>query len=117
VDLEEQLRSLYVEFNARDADAVIAVMAEEVDWPNGWEGGRVVGREAVRDYWLRQWAEVDPHVEPVEITPRADGRLAVEVDQVVKTLDGLVVGEERVVHVYTFDEGLITRMDIEEHAP
>ena len=117
MDVEEQLRSLYVEFNARDADAVLAVMTEEVDWPNGWEGGRVVGREAVRDYWLRQWAEVDPHVEPAEITARADGRLAVEVDQVVKTLDGLVVDEGRVVHVYTFDEGLITRMDIEEHAP
>jgi hypothetical protein len=26
-------------------------MHPEVDWPNAWEGGRVVGHAAVRDYW------------------------------------------------------------------
>ena len=37
--------SLYAAFNARDIDAALAGMHPEVDWPNGWEGGRVHGRD------------------------------------------------------------------------
>jgi hypothetical protein len=28
------------------------------------DGGYVHGREAVREYWTRQWTMVSPHVEP-----------------------------------------------------
>lgn len=52
--------SLYAAFNARDIDTVLAAMTSDVDWPNGWEGGRIVGHDDVRDYWERQWAAVDP---------------------------------------------------------
>jgi hypothetical protein len=37
-------------------------MTDDIDWPNGWEGGRVSGKDAVRAYWTRQWAEIDPHI-------------------------------------------------------
>ena len=47
---ETQLRLLYEAFNARDIDTCLAAMTPDVDWANGWEGGRVVGRDAVRDY-------------------------------------------------------------------
>ena len=57
-DREILLRSLYDAFNARDIDTVVAAMSPDVDWPNGWEGGRVVGHDAVRHYWERQWAEI-----------------------------------------------------------
>ena len=46
------LRSAYRAFNARDIEAAVQLMHPEVDWPNAWEGGRVVGRGAVRDYRL-----------------------------------------------------------------
>jgi len=52
--LENELRALYTAFNARDLDGAHASMALDVDWPNGWDGGRVVGRDDVRAYWLRQ---------------------------------------------------------------
>jgi hypothetical protein len=45
------LRSAYRAFNARDVEAAIALMQPEVDWPKAWEGGRVSGRAAVRDFW------------------------------------------------------------------
>jgi hypothetical protein len=48
-------------------------MHPEVVWPNGWEGGWVEGIEGVRHYWRRQWAALDPHVEPRAFTPGADG--------------------------------------------
>jgi hypothetical protein len=114
MDSEELLRTVYDAFNARDIDAVLAAMTDDVDWPNAWEGGRLHGHEAVRAYWTRQWAAIDPHVEPVEIGPRADGRVAVDVRQVVRNLDGEVVAAGTVVHVYELRSGLVARMDVEE---
>jgi hypothetical protein len=89
-------------------------MTDDVDWPNAWEGGRLAGREAVRGYWMRQWAAIDPRVEPLEVTPRPDGRIAVEVLQTVRSLDGALIAEGRVRHVYSFSGELISRMDVEE---
>lgn len=113
---EDLLRRVYAAFNARDIDAVLAAMASDVDWPNGWEGGRVLGHDAVRDYWTRQWAEIDPTVEPVGFAARDDGRLAVDVAQRVLSPAGDVLVDGPVVHVYAFDDasGLVVRMDIEE---
>ena len=111
---EERLRALYDAFNARDVDALLAAMTEDVDWPNAWEGGRVHGREAVRSYWARQWAEIDPHVEPTAIVPLPDGRVAVDVLQTVRSLDGEPLGEGRVRHIYELRDGLVTRIDVEE---
>jgi hypothetical protein len=119
MNTDELLRSLYDAFNARDIDAVLAAMTDDVDWPNAWEGGRLHGPDAVRDYWTRQWAAIDPHVEPVEIGPRVGGdglRVAVEVRQVVRDLDGEVVASGTVVHVYELRDGLVARMDVEEPA-
>ena len=111
---EQRLRTLYAAFNARDVDAVLDSMAEDVDWPNAWEGGRIRGHQAVRDYWARQWAEIDPHVVPTSIETLPDGRLAVEVHQTVRSLDGSLIGEGTVRHVYALEDGLVTRMDVEE---
>jgi ketosteroid isomerase-like protein len=107
---------MYAAFNARDIDALLDQMTPDADWPNAWEGGRLHGHEEVRDYWSRQWSVIDPRVEPVAFNVRADGRIAVEVDQAVRGSDGAVLAEGRVVHVYTFRYGLIARMDVEESA-
>ena len=84
---EEQLRSLYDPFNARDVDACLAAMTPDVDWANGWEGGRVVGRDAVRDYWQRQWAHIDSTAEPTAVAERADGTIEVAVRLVARVRD------------------------------
>lgn len=89
-------------------------MSDDVDWPNAWEGGRVQGKEAVRAYWTRQWKEIDPHVEPIAISGRPDGRLAVDVRQVVRTLAGDLLGDTRVLHVYQMSDGRIAHMQVEE---
>jgi ketosteroid isomerase-like protein len=101
----DSLRAMYEAFNARDIDAVLGQMAEDVDWPNSWEGGRVHGREAVREYWMRQWAAIDPTVEPLAFTTRSDGSIAVEVRQVVRGLDGTQLADARVTHAYVLRDG------------
>jgi hypothetical protein len=113
-DREERMRALYRAFNARDIDAATAQMTDDVDWPNAWEGGRVHGPQAVRDYWTRQWAAIDSTVEPLAFTTRPDGRVAIDVQQAARSLDGALLGEGRVVHVYTFRGEQIARMDVEE---
>lgn len=107
-------QGLYEAFNRRDVKAVLAMMSDEVGWPNAWKGGRLVGREAVREYWAAQWAEIDPHVEPLSVLERADGTLAVTVRQVVRSPGGELLGESQVLHVYQLHDGLIRRMDLEE---
>jgi ketosteroid isomerase-like protein len=110
---EELLRDMYAGFNARDIDAVLSVMSEDVDWPNVWEGGRLRGHEEVRDYWTRQWAAIDPRVEPVEIEEHADGRAHVRVHQTVRDLEGGLLSDGVVMHVYDLRDGLVARMDVQ----
>jgi len=114
MDLEEQLRQVYAAFNARDVDSILARAALDVDWPNAWEGGRVHGHEGIRQYWRRQWETIDPSVEPTGFEARPDGRIAVSVHQVVRDLDGTLLAESDVRHVYSFRDDLIARMDVEE---
>ena len=108
----QTLMDLYRSFNARDIDDVLSHLAPGVDWPNGWEGGREHGREAVRSYWTRQWAAIDPRVEPVGFKTDESGRTIVTVQQRVRDLDGKIIAEGTVEHVYLIEQGLIKRMEI-----
>src|SRR5215469_7309095 len=82
------LEGAYQDFNARRMEAVLARMRSDVVWPNGMEGGFVYGHEGVREYWTRQWALIDPHVEPLEIRLDARGKWVVKVHQVVHDREG-----------------------------
>jgi ketosteroid isomerase-like protein len=114
---EETLRRTYRAFNNREIEAVLDLIHPEVDWPNAWEGGRVVGRDAVRDYWTRQFAEISSNVEPESFTTEPDGAVTVEVHQVVHDAkSGDLLTDSRVRHRYWFDDaGLVTRMDVLEN--
>jgi hypothetical protein len=107
----------YSAFNRRDIDGALALMSETVDWPKASEGGRVVGKEEIRAYWMRQWAEFDPNVEPIEVTEREAGRTEVKVHQLVRSLSGDILSDQTLVHVFTIASGLIERMDIGESKP
>jgi hypothetical protein len=109
---EDLLRRAYAAFNARDINGALVLMDPDVDWPNGMEGGRELGHDAVRAYWTRQFALIDSQVEPVGFSEDDEGRIVVDVDQVVRDLDGALLSEQRVQHVYTLRGGLIARMDI-----
>jgi hypothetical protein len=111
---DDRVEALYRAFNARQIDVVLEHLREDIDWPNAWEGGRVHGRDAVREYWTRQWSEIDPTVEPKGMKELYDGRLAVDVHQTVRALDGTLLSEGNVRHVYRFEGDLIARMDVEE---
>lgn len=108
----ELLRRVYAAFNRREIETVLAAMHSAVDWPNGWEGGRVYGKPAVRDYWTRQFEVIDSRVEPQAFSREADGRIAVEVHQVVRDKGGKLLSDQMVQHVYEIRDGLIRSMEI-----
>jgi nuclear transport factor 2 (NTF2) superfamily protein len=112
LDEVEFLKHVYNRFNARDMETVLASLHQDVMWANGMEGGHVYGRDAVRSYWTRQWAMVDPHVEPVEFSKGPQNEVIVEVHQVVHDLNGGLLVDQMVGHIFTIENGLIHRFDI-----
>jgi hypothetical protein len=117
----ELLKRLYACFNARDIDGVMVELSDDVAWANGKDGGHVHGREAVRDYWTRQWSMVDPHVEPVGFHRTANGAVVAEVIQTVRDLDGNPLHgqahglkDKTVGHVFGLRSGKVVRFDIED---
>lgn len=110
----ELIREAYRAFNARDLDAALATMQANVEWPNGMEGGTVHGHDGVREYWSRQWGMIDPHVDPVKLNADGSGRVVVSVHQVVRELNGKIILDRMVEHIYSFEENLIRSMEIRE---
>src|SRR5215831_18199916 len=115
-DTKTLIEQAYSAFNKRDIDGALALMTQDVSWPKASEGGRVIGKEAIRAYWTRQWGEFDPHVEPLAITEEDGGKVRVTVHQLVKSLQGDVLSDSEVLHVFTVNTGLIAAMDLGSEA-
>jgi hypothetical protein len=115
-DTKTIIQQAYAAFNQRDIDGALALMTEDVSWPKASEGGKVIGKEEIRAYWTRQWAEFDPHVEPLEITEEDGDKARVRVHQLVKSLQGELLADSDVVHVFTMNNGLIAAMDLGNEA-
>jgi hypothetical protein len=111
-DARTMIEQAYTAFNKRDIDGALALMTEDVSWPRASEGGKVVGKEEIRAYWTRQWGEFDPYVEPLAIAGQDGGKIRVRVHQLVKSLEGDVLSDSEVLHVFTVNSGLIAAMDL-----
>jgi ketosteroid isomerase-like protein len=112
-EIEDILRAAYAAFNARDLNTALGLMHPEVDWPNAWEGGRVVGHEAVAEYWIRQFESISSTVGPERFDHEPDGSITVTVHQVVRDAKtDEIEADTRVLHRYRLQNGLIIRMDV-----
>src|SRR5690606_18110706 len=111
--LIETIKKAYTAFNERNIDNALSTMQADVQWSKAWEGGYISGHDEIKQYWTRQWTEINPNVEPVGFFERENGILEVEIKQLVKDLKGNTMFDGLVKHVYTFQNGLIKTMDIE----
>jgi len=73
----------------------------------------VSGHDEIRAYWTRQWREINPTVEPVAFDQRPDGTFEVTVHQIVKDLQGNLIFDGEIKHIYTVKDDLLRKMDIE----
>jgi hypothetical protein len=106
------LQRVYAAFNLREIETVLLSMHANVDWPNGMEGGRVLGKDALRNYWRRQFEILDPRVEPQNFSTEPDGRIGVDVHQVVHDKGGNLLVDQIIQHVYEIRGGVIQSMEI-----
>src|SRR4051812_23202320 len=111
---KNMLKRIYNTFNQRNIDDTLSVMHPEVDWPNGMEGGIEHGHNAVRNYWTRQWTMINPRVVPIDFTKENDGRIKVTVHQVVHDLNGKLLVDQNIFHVYEFEDDLVKSMEIKQ---
>lgn len=110
---EGLIKKAYSAFNTRDIDTALSTMHPDIQWPKAFEGGYVSGHSAIREYWTRQWTEINPNVQPVGINEKPDGTLEVTVHQNVTDLQGNKLFDGMVKHIYTLQDNLLRRMDIE----
>jgi hypothetical protein len=115
-DTKTLIEQAYSAFNKRDIDGALELMTKDVSWPKASEGGKVVGKEEIRAYGTRQWREFDPYVEPLAMTEEDGGKTRVRVHQLVKSLQGGVLSDSEVLHVFTVNSGLIAAMDLGNEA-
>lgn len=71
------------------------------------DGGHLRGRDDVRSYWKRQWAIIDPLVEPVAMSPTGKGEVVVKFHRVVRDPKGNLLADTQVIHVCQMRSGLI----------
>lgn len=104
-------------YNARDADGILALVSEDVSWPDGRTSDpnkRLSGHPELRKYWRDQWEVTRTVDTPIEAIELPDGRIKVRLDQIVKTVAGEEVSRGTYEYFFTIRDGLITRLDIKE---
>ncbi|HEV7644753.1 MAG TPA: hypothetical protein VGO50_12475 [Pyrinomonadaceae bacterium] len=84
---------------------------------NGMQGGFINGREAVREYWAKQFEFISPHLEPVKFETDDGGRDIVSNHQIVRDLEGNVLLDKTVRHIFTIKNGLVEVFEIEDARP
>ena len=105
----ELLLAAYRDFNAHDSDAIRPILHPSVVWQNGIDGSVLHGAEALISYWKQLWETVDPQLEPRTITQNESGRWVVEVHHVIRNRNGRRLEDKILRHVYSIENGLITR--------
>ena len=108
---ETLLREAYAAYNRRDEDALLALVSEDVSWPNS--SSRLHGKDELRAYWGQQWAETRTHDEPLTITRLTPDTSIVRISQVVARLDGTIISQGIFDHTLRTENDLIARLDID----
>ena len=111
-DAETLLTDLFAAYNRRDFDAFSAGLHEDIDWPDQLRGARIKGRAALQAYWGVIDQAIRVEVAPLTFTLEPDGRIRVELSQVVRGLSGSLWSDIRVRQYYTLRDGLVWRMDV-----
>ena len=75
-------------------------------------GERGVGVAALRAYWVAQDQAIHVELTPIDFGLEADGRVGVEVNQVVRGLRGSLWSDIRLREYYTLRDGRVSRMDV-----
>lgn len=108
------VRSAYERFNDGDLDGVLALLTDDVEWPDLVHDSVLHGKAALRRYWDDMLAQVRLSVFLGEAMEVVDHVVAL-VRQQVYELDHQPFGPANTVaHRFWFRDGLIARMELTE---
>ena len=111
--LNDFFQELYKNFNDRKIDLVISQMTENVKWANRMEGGYVYGHNGVREYWSRQFSMISSKLTPLEIDI-ANETVRIKAHQVVHDLNGKLLADEIVYHIFQLRGNKIAEFGVGE---
>ncbi len=111
---QQFLQNLYDAFNKREIETIISSMRPDVKWANGVEGGFVYGREAVREYWINQFKNIQPELKTLKFETDENNRNIVTVHQIIRDLQGNLLADATIHQIFTIEDGLISLYEIDE---
>jgi ketosteroid isomerase-like protein len=118
VNRSAAVSSAYAAFNRGEIEVALALMCNDVNWPNTVEGGRERGRKAVRAYWRRLFKLLVPNFDLLAV--RDDGRGRTIVHAHLRFSDpatGQPLAHQYVEHVFSWRGAKVVRMDAAEAKP
>lgn len=104
----------YEAFNRRDALALTPLFHADVEWPDILEGGVVSGRQAVFDYYARQFETMEPDARIIDMRDQPPQRVVVDIQYAVRDLQGNLWSDTQATLAYDFRDGLISRLTVLE---
>lgn len=111
--IHDLIKKAYSGFNSRNIDQALSTFHPNVQWPKAFEGGYVNGQNEIRKYWTKQWTEINPIVEIIKISEKDLQKYEVTVHQLVRDLQKKVLFDGVIKHIFTVQDDLLVRMDIE----
>jgi ketosteroid isomerase-like protein len=104
------LEHAYRCFNERRIDDLLAMMTDDVQWPDVANGIILKGKASISPYWQAQFAVANPTVIPTDFFPVGGDVVAVIKQQILDHQGELLAAPSTVYHRYTFKDGLVSRM-------
>lgn len=112
---EDRIAQLFDAYNGRAFDRCVAMLTDDVEWPNEVESGVLKGREAVRAYFTEITAPLRARYELISLHTGAEGQVSALSRQVVASAaDGSLWSSTRVLHRFTLLGDRIARMQAEQ---
>lgn len=96
------LQDAYRAFNQRRIEDLLALMVEDVAWPDLARGAVLRSHEEVRPYWLAQFEAASPIVEPTDFVAAGEDVVAVVRQQVFDHAGAPLTEAVTVFHRYAF---------------
>jgi bifunctional DNase/RNase len=97
----------------RDLDAVSILIHPEGRFADYMSRGEVIGPEGIRDFHVRLFESLNPHVDKISITPMKDGRVYAVLQVSVHDHAGHLWSDTRVHVIYDIVDGLIKGQTID----
>jgi hypothetical protein len=97
----------------RDLDAVSSLIHPEGRFADYMTRGEVVGPDGIRDFHVRLFQSLNPHVDKISITPMKDGRVYAVLQVSVHDHAGHLWSDTRVHVIYDIVDGLIKGQTID----